>query len=155
MLTAIIGIIGGLVAASGWFFAWRTRGESNDAKDAANHEADRARLAEARADAAEARTQDAIAGKATAQMQLRALEVTAASLKMSYQKSLADKAELYEQLAKLGAPVGDVLLDSTTDRLYKDRDRRAPSGSEGAGSGPHPNDLPALPAGPASKTRTN
>jgi len=155
MMTAILGIVGGLVAASGWFFAWRSRGEASEAKDVANHQAERARMAEARADAAEARMHDAAAGQATAEMLLKALQVEAAGLRMSIQRAAADREDLLEQLAKLGAPVGDVLLESTTDRLYKDRDRRASGGGEGAGSGGDPVIVPGDPAAAPSKAGTN
>lgn len=149
MLTVIVAIIGGLVAAAGWIFAWRARGEANDA-------ADRARIAETRADAAQRATDLAAAGQATAVMQLKEAVATASSLKMNLDKAYADKGDLLEKLAKAGVPVADDMYDSITNRLYANRDRGAAGGGEGSGAGGDPPAVPSdSPSSPNGKARTN
>lgn len=149
MLEWIIGIVGGLGTASGWFFAWRSRGEASDAKDDANRAAERARIEAGRADAAEAKAQAADSARVVAETQLKVAAVAADGYKFALDRSNADKEALYAQLAKLGAPVGADLFDSTSRRLYANRDRGAPGGAESSNSGGGPVDVPVVP-GPAA-----
>lgn len=146
MLTVIVGIVGGLMAATGWFFAWRARGETNAA-------ADRARIAETKIETANAAAELAQSGQATAVMQLKAAAATVSALKMNLDKAYADKGDLLEKLAKAGVPVADDMYDSITSRLYANRDRGA-SGPV-SGSGGDPPTLPGSAAPAAVKTSTN
>jgi hypothetical protein len=140
MTYVILGLIGAALASSGWVFAWRARGEANAAGD-------RARLAESLADARLTRVPVAMAEASTAVTQYRALQTTLADTQNQLARERAGKAELLEQLAKIGAPVGDVLFDNTIDRLYKNRDRAG--GGQGSGPGGGADDLPGAPAGGA------
>lgn len=130
-------------AMSGWFYAWRARGEANSAGD-------RARIAEANAELARGRAFEAQVSSSTAIAQYKGLEIDLTTTKMALARERADKGVLLEKLAQLGSPVGDALYDSTVDRLYADRDRREASGGQGAGSGPDPHGLPAVAPGPAT-----
>lgn len=138
MLELLLGILGAGVTASGWFFAWRSRGEASDM-------AERARLSEGKAASATTQVLQAQAEAAVAIAQHKGLELDIASTRQQLALARADKAALLEQLAKLGAPVGDDLFDSTVGRLYADRDRRSSGAGSSSGSGP-----PAVPAEPAA-----
>lgn len=148
MLTVIVGIVGGLAAATGWIFAWRARGEANDA-------ADRARIAEVKTESAQRAADLATSAQATAVMQLKEAVATASSLKMNLDKAYADKGDLLEKLAKAGVPVADDMYDSITNRLYANRDRGASSGGQGSGAGGDPPAVPGDPPSAPGKARTN
>jgi hypothetical protein len=152
-VSIVVGLAG---TASGWFFAWRARGDGIDARVDANAMADGRRIAEAKTDAMLHRAEVAEAGTATATMQLKAAQATIGSLQLELQRTRLDKDAIYEKLAKLGAPVGDALYDSATSRLYANRDRRPSSGSASTGAGgganPLPTDPPTVAGKPAAKT---
>lgn len=149
LLPAALGLVG---TASGWIAAWRSRTATLEAKDIANAHAERARVAEVRADAERNKALLNHAGQVTAETQLRVILTEQAGLRVALQREQADKGALLEQLAKMGAPVGDALLDSTLKRLYADRDRRAASGSQGPGSSRGKIHLPAPVAGATTAT---
>jgi hypothetical protein len=146
-------IAGGALGASGWIAAYLAVRQNVGAKQAANDAAERARLAETKAAAADAHVLDAEARAATAIAQRTGLEVQLSTAKQSLQSAAADRETLLEQLAQLGAPVGADLLDSSIGRLYADRDRQAAArarGDQGPGPGPDPVAVPAAPAVPAA-----
>lgn len=143
MLAELAAAAAGVAAIGGWIAAWRARGDSNAAGE-------RARIAEVKADAGVARALDAEAGRAAAEAQLKAAAVENQNLRAALSREQATKGALLEKLAALGAPVGDVLLDSTIDRLYKNRDRQGNGSSSGAGGDPTP--VPAGPAKPPTGT---
>jgi hypothetical protein len=130
-------------AISGWWKAWSARGEANAA-------AERARIAETRADAERAHAFDAQAAAAVALAQLKGAQLDLAQATQDLVRARAEKGDLLEQIAKLGVPVGDALYDSTVDRLYADRDRREAGRGASAGAGPSSNGVPVVPAGPAA-----
>lgn len=151
MLTWIVGIGVALVTASGWFMAWRSRGEALDAKESANAAAERARIAEAKAGVAADHAVDAEARASTAVMQYKASEATLVTTQRELAAERAGRADLLEQLAKLGAPVGDVLLDSTIDRLYKNGHREGTGGGPSSGAGGNQTLVPGDAAGAPTK----
>lgn len=138
----LIGALGIAGTASGWFFAWRARGEANEA-------AERARLAEARTGAAEQRAFESSMAAAATSAQLKGAEIDVANAKQALARERADQSRILEHLAQAGAPVGDVLVDSTMDRLYADRERTRRGA--GPGSGGDPIAVPAAPAGASGK----
>lgn len=142
MLQGILILLGGVVAASGWFFAWRSRGETNKAGD-------RARIAEARADAERARALDSDSGRAAAEAQVKAAAAENKNLRAELALERKTKGDLLEKLAKADAPVGDVLLDSTVDRLYANRHREGngPGSRGGGGEAAVPGDPTKPPTG--------
>ncbi len=143
-LLAALGIAG---TASGWYAAWRSRGDANQAGE-------RARLAGARADAADARAVDAEMHAVAAEAQRKGAEIDVQNARQAIARERAAAAEILETLAKAGAPVGDVLLDGTIDRLYADRDRQRAGRGPHPGAGGDPVDVPAPPAGAARSAGT-
>ena len=130
-------------AISGWWKAWSALKEANDA-------AERARISEARADAERAHAFDAQAAAAVALTQLKGAQLDLTHATQDLVRARATNGDLLEKIAKLGAPVGDALYDSTVDRLYADRDRREAGRGASAGAGPSSNGVPVDPAGPAA-----
>ncbi len=127
MLEYILGgvaVVGAIGAVTGWVAAFRARGESRDALTKAIESAVRARLAEVATEAAKGKTFDAEARAATATAQCKVAEQTLASTQSELARERREKAKLIDDLAKRGVPVGDVLVDSSVDRLYEDEDRR-------------------------------
>lgn len=127
---------------SGWIYAFRARGQANAA-------AERARIADGKTDVERDHAFQAAASGAVALSQLKGLELDLAQARQDLIRSRSEKAELLEQVAKLGVPVGADLYDSTIDRLYADRDRREARGGQNPGAGGAPNGLPVVAAGPA------
>lgn len=117
-----VAVAGAVGSVTGWINAFRARGESRDALKKANEEAERSRIAEAARDAARAKILDAESRAETALAELRVATETEGSLRAELARERREKAKLVDDLAKRGAPVGDVLVDSTVDRLYEDED---------------------------------
>jgi anti-sigma factor RsiW len=128
-------------AVSGWVAAWRARGAANDA-------ADRARIAEAKIEEISLRALAAESAATVANARRESLEAELTRIQAQIAQSRAERGELLEQIAKLGVPVGDVLYDSTIDRLYKDRDRTG--GSQGSRASRDPDPVSGDPAGAAT-----
>lgn len=112
------------VAASGWIYAYRARGESRDALGKANEAAERSRIIEAARDAAQARAQNAIANEAAVRVELKAAEASRAALAAELNAERHAKADLLVKLAKAGIEVGPTLIDSSLERLHANKDRR-------------------------------
>lgn len=132
-------IVGGAVAASGWVAAFIARGQTLSARASASQASDRASLADSRRLTAEARV-------AAAEARQSRVEVDLEGARVALLSAAADREKLLEQLAKLGAPVGADLVDSSIARLYPNRDRPVSTGGDsGGGGGKAP-----VPAGPAT-----
>lgn len=136
-------LVSGLAGVTGWFFAWRSRGETIDARNQAAVERATAVSAQAVAFAANERAVTAEARWSAEAGRAKGLELQLAAERQSRQN-------LVDALAKSGAPVGDVLVDSALDELYTNPGR----GGQGAGSGASgdPVGLPRLVTGIAPKT---
>lgn len=137
---AVLSLIG---TATGWIYAWKARGEANDS-------AERARIAESKAETEKGLAFLAQADRSTTIAQYKGLEIELTATKMALIRERTDKGVLLEKLAQLGSPVGDALYDSTVDRLYADRDRRETGGGARAGGGSDPHGLPVVAPGPAT-----
>jgi hypothetical protein len=124
--------VGAAGAVSAWIFAYRARGEALAARNDANTSAERARIAETKADESDARAFDSEARAVAAATELKAAEARIAVLLNQVDARRRENTELYERLAKAGAPVGGVLVDASLDRLYEDEDR----GEAGRGTDP-------------------
>lgn len=138
MLEYVLGgvaVAGAIGSVTGWIAAYRARGESRDSLAKANESAERARLAEVATEAAKGKTFDAEARAATAIAQCKVAEQTLASTQSELARERREKAKLIDDLAKRGVPIGDVLVDSSVDRLYEDEDRRGSEGRNDPGSG--------------------
>ena len=109
----------------GWFFAWRARGEVVDCQKAMH--AAVAGEAAAKALAFEANA-SAVAAAASAQ----AAQFTATGLQNQLDAERKSRQALVDALAKAGAPVGDVVVESALDGLYPNGDQGGP----GAGADP-------------------
>lgn len=155
MIAELAAGVAGAAAIAGWIYAYRARGEARSALELANREAERARLAEVARDAADAKASDAIADAAACDVELRAERAALTATRAELIDERRKNATLLEKLAKAGAPVGPVLLDSTVDRLYADKDRRGSQGRDPNGdaddSGRKVSDDPPRP--PDDKTR--
>lgn len=129
---AIVGTILLGAGVSGWIAAYRARGQANDAGD-------RARLAEAKADAAVKGREIAEANEAAARSEMRVLQVTLAEARQTITRKTKEHNDDLEAIAEAGIPVGDVLVDNALDDLYPDADgdgREAGAGDGGEGAGP-------------------
>lgn len=139
-----------LVAAAGftgWFLAWRARGEALAGGRSASAAADAQRTEAMRADHAEqlARDADARAGAAHASLQLAAEKVFV--LDQSLTRERQRSGGLLERLAKAGVPIGGDLVDDALGGLYAHGDGRSPGGGDpDPVSGGAPVDLPGQPA---------
>jgi hypothetical protein len=122
MATALIGMLG-------WFFAWRARGEAGD-------ERRRAESALAGEIAAKAMALEATQAKLTAEGMGAAQRSRADGLALQLDTERASKQALIDALAKAGAPVGPVVVDSALDGLYKNgRSQGADSNTGGNPTG--------------------
>ena len=153
MIPELVAAVVGLgVTTSGWVFAYRARGESRDALERVNEEADARRLAESALDAAKARVFDAEARAIVALAEARAARLAEDQLRSELSRERNERMAAYVRLAEMGAPVGAVLVDAAIDELYPNanRDGRPASGDPGdpgAGGGADP-ELPDDPTDP-------
>lgn len=131
-LLSILAGIGGVSTAVMAVLAWRARGEALAGRRDANDAAERARIAEIRTGAEQAKTLDADARAGAATALYKAADHRTAALLTELDRERREKGVLLEKLAKLGVPVGDVLVDTTLDRLYAFPSRREASGDPGA-----------------------
>lgn len=122
MATALVGMLG-------WYFAWRARGEAGD-------ERRRAESALAGEIAAKAMALEATQAKLTAEGMGAAQKSRADGLSLQLDTERASKQALIDALAKAGAPVGPVVVDSALDGLYKNGDQRGQGGDPNAGGNP-------------------
>lgn len=148
MLLEILTGIGAVGTATGWLFAWRSRGEALSARGMANDAAERARIAEVKTAAMEQQALDAESRAAVAVLQYKATMADLGIVQENLLRERTLRGALLEKLAILGAPVGDILLDSTIERLYANRHR--PGGGSGSGPGGDPPAVPGDPAKPPS-----
>jgi hypothetical protein len=124
-IAAAIGAVGAVV---GWIFAFRARGATIAANVQANNEAERARISEARREAAEHGRDLSLSNEAAARAELRASQVAVELLGKALERSRAQGRDLLARLQANGTPVGDVAIDVALDGLYQD------PGSAGAGA---------------------
>jgi hypothetical protein len=152
MLFEILAGVGAVGTAAGWLFAWRSRGEALAARGDANAAGERARMAEVKSAAMEQQALDAESRAAVAVIQYKS---TATDLEITQQDLLRERilrGDLLDKLAKLGAPVGDELLDSTIRRLYENRHRPGNANSPSPGAGGDLSGVPSDPAKPPAAT---
>ena len=155
ILEIIAGALGVGVTASGWIFAYRARGESNDSRKAANESAERARISDAKAEAANARADHAEANLEASRVEMKSAQADAAVARGTLTRERREKAALLADLAKRGVAVGDVVVDDAIDRLYphsheNDRGPEDPNGDKGRNGGPLPDDTPTDPGKPSA-----
>jgi hypothetical protein len=135
----IVGVVLLGAAVSGWVMAYRARGQANTVSD-------RARLAEAKADAAVRKQELAQSNEAAMLGELKALKVELSGAKQTINRLQKERQNDLEKLAAAGVPVGDVLVDSALGDLYPHEggDRReagAGDGGQDGGGGPVPDDV--------------
>lgn len=116
----------GALGMLGWFFAWRARGEVIEAR----HEVEAAEAGEAAAkgvafdNGARAVTAESLAGSERSRSE---------ALQRELDGERKAKQALIDALAKSGAPVGPIVVESALDQLYPNPNR----GGQGSGSGGH------------------
>lgn len=136
ILEMIVGVAALGACVSGWVMAFRSRGQANDAGD-------RARIAEARADAAVKKAELAQANEAGARSELKASEVALAGARDTIKREQKERDDDLERLAAAGIPVGDILVDGALGDLYPDGGQgggEAGTGDGGQGGGQVPDD---------------
>jgi len=136
-------LLSGLAGVIGWYVAWRSRGETVDA---------RKEIAVERAAATEAQNVAFSANDhaVTAEARWSAEVVRSSGLERQLAMERQSRQNLVDALAKSGAPVGDLLVDSALDELYPN------PGSAGSGPGSgtsrDPAGVPGVVTGTAPKT---
>lgn len=126
-ITEILGGIGTLAGVGGIItfgvMAWRSRGEAMRATErqmtAYGRELDALKAVEE----ANRKIFNAEAESAAARKELAGAKSELERVRAELAAERAAKGKLYAELAKRGAPVGDVVVDDAIDGLYEDKDR--------------------------------
>lgn len=144
MFDTIALLVTGIAGMLGWYFAWAARGDALDQQKAAA-------LAAAGEAAARELATEANAKAATATAQQQAAATRADHLQAQLDAERKGRQDLVDALAKSGAPVGPVVVDTVLGGLYPSDPAAAPSAGAGADAG---GGGPAVPGEPAAIART-